>query len=70
MALRWGIASTGKISHDFVCAVQILPERDHQVVAVAARNESDAETFARAHNIPKHHAGYERLAKDPEIGKL
>ncbi|KAF5286219.1 hypothetical protein FQR65_LT02231 [Abscondita terminalis] len=67
MALRWGIVSAGKISHDFVCAVQILPNEDHQIVAVAARKKESAEEFAKNHNIPRAYEGYEALAKDEEV---
>lgn len=70
MALRWGVVSAGKISHDFVNAVGTLPKEDHVVVAVAARNLSSAKEFAARHGIPRAHEGYEALAKDPEIGRI
>lgn len=69
MALRWGIASAGLISHDFVSALSTLPKGDHIVRAVAARSLSSAEEFAARHGIPKAFEGYEALAKDAEIGK-
>ncbi|XP_014469127.1 PREDICTED: trans-1,2-dihydrobenzene-1,2-diol dehydrogenase-like isoform X2 [Dinoponera quadriceps] len=53
MAIRWGIASAGKISHDFVTAMTSLPIDEHIVIAVAARDLSRAEEFAQAHNILK-----------------
>uniref|UniRef100_A0A182XHT8 Trans-1,2-dihydrobenzene-1,2-diol dehydrogenase n=1 Tax=Anopheles quadriannulatus TaxID=34691 RepID=A0A182XHT8_ANOQN len=65
--LRWGIASAGKISHDFVNAVGTLPAADHQVVAVAARKLLDAENFATLHGIERAYEGYQALAKDPNI---
>ncbi|KAK4871583.1 hypothetical protein RN001_015707 [Aquatica leii] len=67
MALRWGIVSAGKISHDFVSALQTLPTEDHEVIAIAARKKDDAEEFAKNHNIVKSYEGYEALAKDEEI---
>lgn len=67
MALRWGIASSGKIAHDFVTAVKGLPVEEHQVVAVAARSLNSATNFANNHNIPKYYEGYEKLAKDPDV---
>lgn len=70
MALRWGIAAAGKISHDFVCGLSTLPAEDHQVVAVAARSLESAEKFAKLHGIPKAYQGYEALAKDPNVGEL
>ncbi|KAF5276662.1 hypothetical protein FQA39_LY06466 [Lamprigera yunnana] len=67
MALRWGIVSTGKISHDFVCAVQTHPVENHKIIAVAARNQSSADDFAKTHGIPKAYEGYEALAKDKNV---
>lgn len=58
----------GKISHDFACASESLPKDEHCIVAVAARNASDAKAFAANFNIPKHYGSYEELARDPQIG--
>lgn len=68
MALRWGIVSAGKISHDFVNALNTLPKEDHSIVAVAARSLDSAQDFAKLHGISRSYAGYAALAKDPEIG--
>uniref|UniRef100_A0A182Y6E1 Trans-1,2-dihydrobenzene-1,2-diol dehydrogenase n=1 Tax=Anopheles stephensi TaxID=30069 RepID=A0A182Y6E1_ANOST len=65
--LRWGIASAGKISHDFANAVGTLPATDHRVVAVAARKLADAEKFAALHGIGTAHEGYDALAKNPDV---
>uniref|UniRef100_A0A2M4A5M1 Trans-1,2-dihydrobenzene-1,2-diol dehydrogenase n=1 Tax=Anopheles triannulatus TaxID=58253 RepID=A0A2M4A5M1_9DIPT len=65
--LRWGIASAGKISHDFANAVSTLPATDHQLVAVAARKQADADKFAQLHGIGTAHEGYEALAKNPDV---
>ncbi|XP_055547453.1 trans-1,2-dihydrobenzene-1,2-diol dehydrogenase-like [Wyeomyia smithii] len=65
--LRWGIASVGLISHDFVTALATLPKEDHQVVAVAARKLEDAEKFAKKHDIEKFYEGYDALGKDPTV---
>jgi dihydrodiol dehydrogenase / D-xylose 1-dehydrogenase (NADP) len=70
MALRWGIVSAGKISNDFCCGISTLPPTDHQLVAVAARNLSAANDFAKLHEIPKAYGSYLELAKDPNVGKL
>ncbi|KAL7878427.1 hypothetical protein AOLI_G00094010 [Acnodon oligacanthus] len=67
MAIRWGICSAGKISHDFTVALKTLPQEDHQVVAVAARNLQRAEEFAQKHNISTVYGSYEELARDPNI---
>jgi dihydrodiol dehydrogenase / D-xylose 1-dehydrogenase (NADP) len=69
MATRWGIASAGKISHDFVTALSTLPSDEHRVVAVAAQQLDRAQTFATDHNIPNAYGSYEELAKDSDVGK-
>lgn len=65
MALKWGIASAGKISHDFVNALGTLV--DHRVVAVAARDLNRAKEFARLHNIEKYYDTYKDLANDSNV---
>lgn len=67
MALRWGIASAGNIAHDFVNAVGTLSKDEHQVVAVAARDLSRAEDFAKRFDIPKAYGSYLELAQDPNV---
>jgi len=67
MALKWGIASVGKISHDFVNALGTLSDNDHQVVAVAARDLDRAEQFAKRFGVPKAYEGYLALAEDPDV---
>ncbi|XP_015110717.1 trans-1,2-dihydrobenzene-1,2-diol dehydrogenase [Diachasma alloeum] len=67
MATRWGIASAGKIAHDFTTALATLPNSEHQVVAIAARDVTRAEKFAQLHNIPKYYGNYEQLAKDSNV---
>uniref|UniRef100_A0A8C5WK09 Trans-1,2-dihydrobenzene-1,2-diol dehydrogenase n=1 Tax=Leptobrachium leishanense TaxID=445787 RepID=A0A8C5WK09_9ANUR len=67
MATKWGICSAGKISNDFMVALETLPSADHQAVAVAARDLNRAKDFAKTHNIPKVYGSYEELAKDPNI---
>lgn len=68
MALRWGIASTGKIADDFVNALQTLPPSDHHVVAVGARSITSAEKFAKKYSIPNFYEGYAGIAQDKNVG--
>ncbi|CAL1688862.1 unnamed protein product [Lasius platythorax] len=65
--LRWGIASAGKISHDFATALRTLPANEHQMIAVAARQLSRAQDFANLHEIGKAYDDYEKLALDKDI---
>jgi dihydrodiol dehydrogenase / D-xylose 1-dehydrogenase (NADP) len=69
MATRWGIASAGKISHDFVTALSTLSPEEHSVVAVAAQQLDRANAFAAEHSIPNAYGSYEELAKDPDVGE-
>jgi dihydrodiol dehydrogenase / D-xylose 1-dehydrogenase (NADP) len=69
MATRWGIVSAGRICNDFVTALSLLPEEEHQVVAIAARDIDRAKEFAELLRIPKAYGSYEELAKDKEIGQ-
>lgn len=66
-ALRWGICSAGKISHDFVVGLKTLPAANHIVKAVAARSLESAQAFARKHAIESSYGSYEELARDKEV---
>lgn len=67
MTLNWGIVSVGFISHDFVNALGTLPTAEHQVVAVAARDQSRAEEFAKRFDIARAYDSYLKLAEDPQV---
>lgn len=66
MALKWGFASAGKISHDFANAIGTLNEADHQLVAVTDPFCSSTE-FAERFGIPNAYSSYLELAKDPNV---
>lgn len=68
MALKWGIVSAGKISNDFVAALKLASETEHQIVAVAARNKERAEEFAKKFHIPRAYGSYKELAEDKDVG--
>lgn len=67
MALRWGICSAGWISVSFTYSVNILNQAKHKVVAVAARDLSKAQKFAKDFNIPKAYGSYQQLADDKNV---
>ncbi|XP_058806940.1 trans-1,2-dihydrobenzene-1,2-diol dehydrogenase-like isoform X2 [Phymastichus coffea] len=67
MATRWGIASAGKISHDFATALATLPASEHRLVAVAARELDRAKDFAGTHGAARAYASYRELADDEEV---
>ncbi|CAG0900610.1 unnamed protein product [Cyprideis torosa] len=65
--IRWGIASAGKISNDFVTALKTLPKSEHVVLAVGARNLNDAKEFATKHGIERAYGSYDDIYADSEI---
>nr|XP_034992960.1 trans-1,2-dihydrobenzene-1,2-diol dehydrogenase-like isoform X2 [Zootoca vivipara] len=64
---RWGICSAGKIAHDFLVALKTLPPEDHKVVAIASRDLSRAQQYAKIHSIPKAYGSYAELAEDADV---
>lgn len=67
MALKWGIAASGNISHDFCNAVNTRSKDEHCIVANAARSLNRAEEFGKRFDIPKSYGSYLELAKDPDV---
>lgn len=67
MTLKWAILGAGRISNDFVKAL-LTENAQNEVVAVAARDLTRAQEFAKLYGIPKAYGDYESLAKDPDIG--
>ena len=63
---KWGIASAGRISHDFANALSIHLDK-HKVVAVAARSIDRAQEFAKKFDIQKAYGSYEALAADQDV---
>jgi predicted dehydrogenase len=66
--VRWGIVSTGRITHQFVQDFRFVP--NGEVVAVASRSQESADAFAGEYGIAKAYAGYERLLEDPEVDAI
>jgi len=64
-ALRWGVLGAGWIAGFFVDAVQ--KHTAQNVVAVAARAQAKAESFAQAHSIPTAHSSVDALLDDPGV---
>jgi predicted dehydrogenase len=64
--VRIGILGAARIAPAAVITpARKLPEAE--VVAVAARDPARAEAFAREHNVPRTHPGYDALLADPEV---
>jgi D-xylose 1-dehydrogenase (NADP+, D-xylono-1,5-lactone-forming) len=63
--VRWGFVSTANINAK-VLAGAAQSDRV-EVVAVASRETSRAEAYAREHGIERAHGSYEALLEDPEV---
>ena len=63
--MNWGILSTGVIAKNFAQTAQQMG--DVRILAVASRSMESADAFADAYGIERRYAGYEALAKDPDV---
>jgi predicted dehydrogenase/aryl-alcohol dehydrogenase-like predicted oxidoreductase len=63
--LRWGILSTGRISHTF--ARGLAETESGVLVAVASRDQASADKFGDEFNVPHRHASYQALLANPEV---
>ena len=64
-AVRWGIVSTADINRKLIPGVQASGKAD--LVAVASREQSRADAYAREWGIERAYGTYEELLEDPEI---
>jgi predicted dehydrogenase len=63
--MKWGLLSTANINRKLLEGVRETDEAT--VVAVASRDRSRAEQFAREHGIERALGSYEELLEDPEV---
>ncbi|MBW1296115.1 Gfo/Idh/MocA family protein [Aquimarina litoralis] len=62
---KWGILGCGKIAHKFAEDLTTIPNA--LLHAVASRDITKAENFARKHKASNYYGNYLELSKDPEI---
>jgi predicted dehydrogenase len=62
---RWGILGTGSIAKKFAEGLASVP--DARLVAVGSRAAATAQAFGAQYQVPRCHASYEALARDPEV---
>ena len=65
MTVAWGLLSTARVNRHIVNAAKMSRRAD--VVAVASRTPSRAETYAREHAIERAHGSYEALLADEAV---
>jgi D-xylose 1-dehydrogenase (NADP+, D-xylono-1,5-lactone-forming) len=63
--VRFGLLSTAPINDAILAAAGESAEAE--VVAVASRDVARAEDYARKHDIPRAHGGYQQLLDDPDV---
>jgi predicted dehydrogenase len=63
--VRWGIISTGRITHQFARDFEYVP--NGEIVAVASRSQESADTYAAKYDIPRAYAAYQQLLEDPDV---
>lgn len=63
--MRWGIISASAIASDWIKSLQEVPGA--RIAAVAARDKTRAELYAKAHDIPAAYSSYEELCDDPNV---
>jgi xylose dehydrogenase (NAD/NADP) len=63
--MRWGLLSTANINRAILEGARRTDEAT--VVAVASRDRSRAEQYAREHGLERAHGSYEALLEDPEV---
>lgn len=65
MQVRWGIIGPGKIAKKFADAMTRVP--GNSLHAVASRDLSRAEAFAKTFGAPQAYGSYEQLARDKQV---
>ncbi|TVQ45598.1 MAG: gfo/Idh/MocA family oxidoreductase [Saprospirales bacterium] len=63
--IKWGIIGPGKIAHKFAGDLSYVSNTE--LYAVASRDQSRAEAFAKQYKVPFAYRSYWALAEDPEI---
>jgi predicted dehydrogenase len=66
--IKWGIIAPGNISIAFAEGMKVVS--DAEIAAVASRDISRAEEFAKKFNIKKAYGSYEEIVKDEEIDAI
>src|SRR6187431_3162226 len=63
--IRWGILGCGKIARKFASDLKLV--KDTELFAVAAREQSTADAFAKEFPVKYKYGSYESLAQNPEV---
>ena len=66
MQTRWGLVGLGRLAGEHLAGA-FAGARNGQLVACAGRTESRAKEYAAQHGVPRAHASYEELVRDPQV---
>ena len=66
--IRWGILGPGSIANAFAEGLKSVPGA--RLVACGSRSREKAEAFGAKWNVPRRHAGYDELARDPDVDAI
>jgi predicted dehydrogenase len=67
-AIRWGILGCGKIARKFAADLKFV--NNAVLIAVAAREQSTADTFAKDFPAKHKHNSYQSLVENPEVDAI
>ena len=65
MRVKWGIVSTANINRLFLAGARESP--DVEILAVASRDRTRAEQYARDNGIERAYGSYEAMLNDPDV---
>jgi predicted dehydrogenase len=63
--VRWGILSTARINRSVLAGIRQSDRAE--VIAVASREQSRADAYARENGIERAYGGYDELLEDPDV---
>ena len=63
--LRWGLLSTARINKALFPPLRMSPR--NILTAIASRDLTRAQAYAKEHNIPRAFSSYEEMLADPDV---
>ena len=66
--IRWGILGCGKIARKFAADIKLV--KNAELIAIAAREQSTADAFAKDFPVKYKHSGYKALAENAEVDAI
>ncbi len=67
-SIRWGILGCGKIARKFAADIKFV--KNAELVAIGAREQSTADSFAKDFPVKYKHDSYQSLVENPEVDAI